>query len=124
MFCSYKSAWQVKNCQSCFFFMRCFRLRTPKGRPCRFTSSRNTKKLQKFAGCFLKWWYPQIIHFNRVFHYKPSILGYPYFWKHPADKSQSLRRFAFHEIIFPKRFIIFSQVIHIISREFILGHFL
>ena len=22
---------------------------------------------------------PQIIHFNRVFHYKPSILGYPYF---------------------------------------------
>ena len=28
-------------------------------------------------------WYPQIIHFNRVFHYKPSILGYPYFWKHP-----------------------------------------
>ena len=30
-------------------------------------------------GCFLKWWYPQIIHFNRVFHYKPSILGCPYF---------------------------------------------
>ena len=27
--------------------------------------------------------YPQIIHFNRVFHYKPSILGYPYCWKHP-----------------------------------------
>ena len=26
---------------------------------------------------------PQIIHFNRVFHYEPSILGYPYFWKHP-----------------------------------------
>ena len=22
-------------------------------------------------------------HFNRVFHYKPSILGYHYFWKHP-----------------------------------------
>ena len=30
-----------------------------------------------------KLWYPQIIHFNRVFHYKLSILGYPYFWKHP-----------------------------------------
>ncbi len=27
---------------------------------------------------------PQIIHFYRVFHYKPSILGgTPYFWKHP-----------------------------------------
>ena len=25
---------------------------------------------------------PQIINFNRVFHYKPSILGYLYFWKH------------------------------------------
>ena len=34
-------------------------------------------------GCFRKWWYPQIIHFNRDFHYKPSILGSPYFWKHP-----------------------------------------
>ena len=30
--------------------------------------------------------YPQIIHFNRVFHYKPSILGYPYFWKHPCEQ--------------------------------------
>ena len=26
---------------------------------------------------------PQIIHFNQVFPYKPSILGYHYFWKHP-----------------------------------------
>ena len=26
---------------------------------------------------------PQIIHFDRDFHYKSSILGYPYFWKHP-----------------------------------------
>ena len=22
---------------------------------------------------------------SRVFHYKPSILGYPYFWKHPYN---------------------------------------
>ncbi len=26
-------------------------------------------------GCFEKEWYPQIIHFNRIFHYKPFILG-------------------------------------------------
>ena len=39
--------------------------------------------LHDLHGCFLKWWYPQIIHFNRVFHCKPSILGYPYFWKRP-----------------------------------------
>ena len=32
---------------------------------------------------FQKQGYPQIINFNRVFHYKPSILGYQYFWKHP-----------------------------------------
>ena len=30
---------------------------------------------------------PQIIHLNRVFRYKPSILGYHYFWKHPYDNS-------------------------------------
>ena len=27
---------------------------------------------------------PQIIHFNRVFQYKLSILECPYFWKHPC----------------------------------------
>ena len=41
------------------------------------------------CGCFQKSWYPQIIHFNRVFHYKPSILGYHYFWKHPCGKSHA-----------------------------------
>ena len=35
------------------------------------------------CGCFQKW-YSQIINFNRVFHYKPSILGYHHFWKHPC----------------------------------------
>ena len=35
-------------------------------------------------GCFLKWWYPQIIRFNRVFHYptKTSEI-YPYLEYHP-----------------------------------------
>ena len=32
----------------------------------------------------------QIIHFNRVFHHKPSILGYPYFWKHPDEDDGSM----------------------------------
>ena len=39
----------------------------------------NSSKFYVYMGVL----YPQIIHFNRVFHYKPSILGYPYFWKHP-----------------------------------------
>ena len=36
------------------------------------------------------WVFPKIVSFppkssifNRGFYYKPSILGYPYFWKHP-----------------------------------------
>ena len=43
-------------------------------------------------GCFRKKWHPQIIHFNRVFHYKPSILGYPYFRKHPHWPSRPYHR--------------------------------
>ena len=38
---------------------------------------------KRLYGCFRKWWYPQTIQFNRDFHYKSSILGYPYVWKHP-----------------------------------------
>jgi len=29
---------------------------------------------------------PKIIHFNRDFHYKSSILGYLYFWKPPYEQ--------------------------------------
>ncbi len=45
--------------------------------------------------CFQKLWYPQIIHFNRVWnHYKPSILGYHYIWKHPNESAKSFPRFV------------------------------
>ena len=33
---------------------------------------------------------PKSSIFNRVFHHKPSILGYPYFWKHPFHVSVSV----------------------------------
>ena len=36
--------------------------------------------------------YPQIIQFNRIFHCKPSILGYPYFWKHPYQVNHKLNK--------------------------------
>ncbi len=49
------------------------------------------------------WWFgcwtknmgkhPKSSHFNRIFHYKPSILGYPYFWKHPFGPHIELRPF-------------------------------
>ena len=42
---------------------------------------------------------PQIIHLNRVFHYKSSILGYHYFWKHLYDGMEIVsaggRRYVF-----------------------------
>ena len=34
--------------------------------------------------------YPQIIHLNMIFHYKPSILGYPHLWKPPYDHSHPI----------------------------------
>ena len=46
-----------------------------------FHGSKCSREIQPFNGClyrygcFQKSWYPQIIHFNRVFHYNPSILG-------------------------------------------------
>ena len=45
--------------------------------------------------CMLKWMFPKIvvpqtIHFNRVFHYKPSIMGYHCFWKHPYLSCQGI----------------------------------
>ena len=43
-----------------------------------------TSHVKTTNGCFQKSWYPQIIHFNRVFHYLHHFGGlYPYFWKHP-----------------------------------------
>ena len=39
--------------------------------------------------------YPQSLHFNRVFHYKPSILGYPYFRK-PPNWGWSGKRLSWH----------------------------
>lgn len=33
---------------------------------------------------------PESSHFDRVFDYKPYILGYPYFWKHPNPTLHSL----------------------------------
>ena len=42
-------------------------------------------------GCFQKKWYPPIIRFNRVFHYKSSISGYLYFWKHPSSSDCACR---------------------------------
>ena len=47
-------------------------------------------ELNVLYGCFQKSGYPQIIHFNRVFHYKPSILGYPYFWNHTFPETNIL----------------------------------
>ena len=54
--------------------------------PIVFVSYKNVPSCS--GGCFRKKGYPQIIHFNKVFHYKPSILGYHYFWKHPGASGE------------------------------------
>ena len=40
--------------------------------------------LSLFGG-FLKWWYPQIIHFDRVFQYKRIHFGVPLFLETPVS---------------------------------------
>ena len=36
---------------------------------------------------------PKSFFFDRDFHYKPSILGYPYFWKHPYTSTSIFNDF-------------------------------
>jgi len=44
---------------------------------------------------------PQIIHFNRVFHYKPSIFWYHYFWKHPYTHTSPIDwSFDYAQLVF------------------------
>ena len=50
-------------------------------------------------GCFLKWWYPQIIHFNRVFHCKPSILGISIFGNTHIDSMKILKKRTCYMVI-------------------------
>ena len=38
-------------------------------------------------GSFLTWVYPQIIHFNGIFSYKPTTFGYSHCWKPHMDSS-------------------------------------
>ena len=31
-----------------------------------------------------------IIHFSRIFHYKPTMIGYPHLWTHPPKKTSEI----------------------------------
>ena len=57
---------------------------TSPGVTCSDTNPNFMQYMDVYGG-FLKWWYPEIIHFNRVFHCKPpSILGvFPLFLETP-----------------------------------------
>ena len=48
------------------------------GNPCKLRNY-NTNNLWMFPKIVVP---PKSSIFNRVFHYKPSVWGYPYFWKH------------------------------------------
>ena len=45
---------------------------------------------------------PESSIFNRGFHYKPSILGYPYFWKHPYLDTKPATFFSLRKSFNPK----------------------
>ena len=45
-------------------------------------------------------YHPQIIHFTRVFHYKPSILGYTYFFGNTHIPIQTYRKTPHWEFLF------------------------
>ncbi len=48
------------------------------------TAIDNHEMCWRNAWCVGNYWqFGKSSHFNRVFHYLPSILGYPYFWKDP-----------------------------------------
>ena len=84
------------------------------------------KKERGIHGCFLKWWYPQIIHFNKVFRYEPSILGYHYFWKHPHSDHWKINRWNLPQesqrlmvqMMFIFHLSIFFSDVWVVCREF------
>ena len=80
------------------FCGKLFRFRPPhsqeKGAGCDW-SGENGDLARKYGG-FLKWGYPQIIHFNGIVSYKLAICGYPHSWKLPYLKQH-------HNSVFPSR---------------------
>ena len=66
---------------------------------------KDTQHIPKTYGGFHKWGYPPIIHFKGIFPYKPSILGYPLFWKPPFSckahmgDSQTLQHLHIYSVI-------------------------
>ena len=52
---------------------------------------------------FLKWRYPQIINFSRIFHYKPTIFEVPHLWNPPAQGQKDQRPRSRHRRAPPRR---------------------
>ena len=62
----------------------------------------------------------QIIHFNKVFHYKLSILGYPYFWKRPYTPLRSCLNFSF-SLTFPRNLDLSGSTLSCQQVELLVG---
>ena len=66
-------------------------------------------------GCFQNSGTPKSSHSNRVFPYKPSILGYHYFWKYPHAGTKSQFSGVF---VAPKKSILgFVHLLHWLFRR-------
>ena len=70
-----------------------------------FNQSNHTSYIIYIYIYIRKLWYPQIINFNRVFHDKPSILGYHHLRKHPYNSVATFNQPSFPSPSFPKKSI-------------------
>ena len=87
------TACQLDSLQAFFgyvgFRLGVFGLRSENGRV--FSENFQLWTWKVHLRVFCIWMFPKIVvppnhpFGNRVFHYKPSILGYPYFWKPPYN---------------------------------------
>ena len=67
------------------------------------------------------WWRDKCkakdIQFNRVFHYKPSILGYPYFWKHTYIATLLGTNISLPKALLSRWFFLFTRWDMLVSRR-------
>ena len=75
-------------------FLGAVRLHIPRMEGEKYHERKSRVRPSSRYGCFLKWWYPQIIHLNTVFHYNHPFWG-TFFLKHPYESQEPLVTFFF-----------------------------
>ena len=67
------AAWIFQVCKNSAILIN---KNLPKGRNFTYQEDPDTYEFSEVVyGCFLKWWYPQVINFDRVFHINHTFWG-------------------------------------------------